>query len=176
MAISILVLLNSVMWTTLRIVAQWLILIWISTFMEEVYSMCKDLLDRMIIGSFRSKINTASSGPTFKVPFTFYNIFSLPFVCFILFFHCPKLSLIGLSSVCQPTFFLGSLSGILWACQGSVGGWGSACLLRALQWVPADWLCPVVSSCPPMAKQKLRSQEATNPPVVREFQSGSFVL
>lgn len=85
-------------------------------------------------------------------------------------------SLIGLSSVCQPTFFLGSLSGILWACQGSVGGWGSACLLRALQWVPADWLCPVVSSCPPMAKQKLRSQEATNPPVVREFQSGSFVL
>lgn len=39
-----------------------------------------------------------------------------------------------------------SLPGILRACQGSLGGWRGACLLWALQRVPADWLRPVVST------------------------------
>lgn len=55
-------------------------------------------------------------------------------------FDCLSMFLfLSITNFCR--FFLG----VLWKYKKAMAGWWSEGLLRALQWVSADWLCTVVS-------------------------------
>lgn len=55
-------------------------------------------------------------------------------------FYCLSMFLFfSITNFCH--FFLG----VLWKYKKAMAGWWSEGLLRALQWVSADWLCTVVS-------------------------------